>query len=305
MKVPYIKMLVLLGFVSSTLQMNAQQDPQFTQYMYNVMSVNPGYTGSRENLVVYGLHRTQWVGLDGAPQTSIFSADSPIGKNVGLGLQVLHDELGPSSETYLDVNFSYTLKVDDFWNLGLGLKAGGRFFNIDWSRGITDNPDIIFQQNVSEFFPTIGAGAYLYGERTYVGLSVPNIFAQDHYDEIQESVAAERLHFFFIAGHVFDLSQKTKFKPAAYMKYVEGTPLSVDLSANFMFNEKFVLGLAYRWNDSFSGLIGLQLTDQLHLGYAYDFTTSNLRNYNNGTHEIMLRFELKSAESKVKSPRFF
>lgn len=305
MKNSYIKIIALLTIILGALEVSAQQDPQFTQYMYNTMSVNPGYTGSRGHLTAYGIHRAQWVGLDGAPRTSMFSVDSPIGKNVGLGLVILHDELGPSSETFIDANFSYTLKLDDNKHLALGIKGGGRLFDIDWARGTSNNPDLVFQQNVSEFFPTIGAGIYYYTDRAYLGLSVPNFFDDDHYDEIQESLAAERLHMFFIAGYVMDLSRKTKFKPAAYLKYVAGTPLSVDLSANFMFNEKLVLGVAYRWDDSVSGLIGLQLTPKLHIGYAYDFTTTDLGSYNNGTHEIMLRFELKSAESKIKSPRFF
>ncbi|MDT0558502.1 type IX secretion system membrane protein PorP/SprF [Ichthyenterobacterium sp. W332] len=301
-----IEKLVGLVMLMSAYIGFAQQDPQFTNYMYNPMSVNSAYAGNRGHLTVFGLHRTQWVGLDGAPTTQSFTIDTPVGRNVGLGLSIVNDRLGPSDEFYIDGNFSYTINVSDTKRLSFGIKAGGRMLNIDWSRGQFQNPDAVFQQNIrNKFLPTVGAGLYLHGERSYLGLSVPNFFTDQHYDDIQQSVAAERLHFFLIGGTVFDLSERTKFKPAFLVKHVVGAPLIFDLSANFMFNDNFRLGLAYRWDDSVSGLIGFQLTPQLLLGYSYDYTTTELQNFNTGTHEIMLRFELKSKERQLKSPRFF
>ncbi len=291
-------MAVYVGF--------AQQDPQYTNYMYNTMSVNSAYAGTRGHMAVIGLYRTQWVGLDGAPTNQSFSIDTPVGKNVGLGFSVVNDELGPSDEFYIDANFSYTINLADEKRLSFGIKGGARLLNIDWSKGQFDDPDAIFQQNINnKLLPTIGAGVYLHSEKSYLGLSVPNFFTDQHYDEIHESVAAERLHFFLIGGHVFDLSERTKFKPAFLLKHVVGAPLIFDLSANFLFNENFRLGAAYRWDDSISGLIGLQLSPKLLVGYSYDFTTTELQKYNNGTHEIMLRFELISKERRLKSPRFF
>lgn len=283
-----------------------QQDPQFTNYMYNTMSVNSAYAGSRGHLTLLGLHRTQWVGLDGAPTSQSFSIDSPVGRNVGLGFSVVNDRLGPSDEFYIDANFSYTINLTQERRLSFGIKGGGRLLNIDWSRGGSQNPDIVFQQNiVNRFLPTVGLGLYLHSDKSYLGISVPNFLTDEHYDEIQESVAAERLHFFFIGGTVLDLSASTKFKPAFLVKHVVGAPLIFDLSANFMFNDNFRLGAAYRWDDSVSGLLGFQLSPQLLVGYAYDYTLTELTNFNTGTHELLLRFELKTREKQLKSPRFF
>ncbi len=282
----------------------AQQDPQYTDYMFNTLTVNSAYAGSRGHFTATGLYRTQWVGLEGAPETQNFSIESPIGKRVGLGLVFVSDRLGPSDETYLDVNFSYTIDFNDS-KLSFGVKGGGRLLNVDFDRGQFQEPEAIFQNINNRFLPTVGAGVYWHSKKSYVGLSVPNFLTNEHFDGVQNAVAAERLHYFLIAGKVFDLSSRIKFKPAFLGRYVVGAPLIADVSANFMFEEKFRLGVAYRWDDSVSGLIGFQVGPKLLLGYAYDATTTRLRNFNSGTHEILLRFELRSEEKQLKSPRFF
>lgn len=297
--------LGILGLLSCA-NVLAQQDPQYTDYMFNTLTVNSAYAGSRGHFTATALHRSQWVGLDGAPTTQSFSIDSPIGKNVGLGISVVNDRLGPSDEFYLDANFSYTIRLNNNRRLSFGVKGGGRLLNIDWSRGQAQQSEALFQQNINnKFLPTIGAGVYLHGEKSYIGLSVPNFLTNEHYDEVANSVAAERVHFFLIGGKVFDLSSRVKLKPAFLAKFVSGAPIIVDLSANFMFHDKLRLGVAYRWDDSFSGLAGFQITPKLMIGYAYDHTTTRLRNFNSGTHEIMLRFELRTKEKQLKSPRFF
>ncbi|WP_406683382.1 type IX secretion system membrane protein PorP/SprF [Seonamhaeicola sp. MEBiC1930] len=301
-RVSVITMLLALFITSVS---NAQQDPQYTDYMFNTLTVNSAYAGSRGHLTVTGLNRTQWVGLDGAPETQSFSVDSPVGKNVGLGFSIVNDRVGPSDEFFFDANFSYTIHLNDESKLSFGIKGGGRMLNVDFTKGTYQQQEGIFQNINNKFLATIGAGVYWHNEDAYVGLSVPNFLTDEHYDEVQDAVAAERLHYFLIGGKVFDLSPKVKFKPAFLGKFVIGAPIIVDLSANFLFSDTLRLGAAYRWDDSVSGLIGLQITPQLMVGYAYDFTTTELQNFNNGTHEIMLRFELKSKEKQLKSPRFF
>ena len=298
--------IVLMALLGSCFSF-AQQDPQFTQYMYNTMSVNPAYTGSRGHLTILGLHRSQWVGISGAPESQVLAFDSPIGNNVGLGIVLMNDRLGPSNETFFDANFSYTLRLDDSnKRLSFGLKGGGRLFSVDFSKGSFDDPDIAFQNNInSRFLPTIGAGVYYHTEKSYLGLAIPNFFAQEHYDAEEVNIATERLHYFLIGGTVFDVSSDVKLKPAFFVKWVPGAPVIADVSANALIKERLTLGLAYRWDDSFSGLLGLQISPNLSLGYAYDFTTTDLRNYNAGTHEIFLRYEFKSEERKFKSPRFY
>ena len=270
-----IIILVVLCVFTSTSTF-AQQDPHYTQYMYNTMSVNPAYVGSRGYKTITALGRTQWVGFEGAPDTQTLSYDSPIGyRGLGLGFNLVNDNIGPSHETYLDGNLSYTIETGEEGNLAFGLKLGGRLLNIDWSKGnIFDLEDDNFQNINNKFLPTVGAGIYYYKPKWYLGLAVPNFLKSEHYDG---SLAAgetsiERMHFFLIAGYVFDLSEDIKFKPAALAKAVSGAPLSIDVSANFMFVEKFVAGLAWRWDDAISGLLGFQVSDAFYLGYAYDLS---------------------------------
>ncbi|MDO5968489.1 type IX secretion system membrane protein PorP/SprF [Flavivirga aquimarina] len=302
------KSLILIVFVTLLSQeLSAQQDPQYTQYMYNTMSVNSAYAGQRDVLSITGLYRTQWVGIDGAPKTITFGAHSPLrNKRLGLGLNLVSDKLGPSSETNVDINFSYTIPIDEYrgTELSFGLKGGFHMLDTDWSKGVFQYPDRVFNDNLSLFSPTIGAGLYVHSEKWYLGLSVPNFFTTEHYDGIQESIATERLHYFFIGGYVFDVSQNTKLKPAVLVKGVSGAPLIADLSLNALFNEKLTLGVGYRWDDAFSGLAGFQVSEGLFIGYAYDLTTTNLGSYNSGSHEIMLRFELQQI-GRILSPRFF
>lgn len=302
-----IKYILIAIGLFSTYFGYSQQDPQFSHYMYNTMSVNPGYTGSRGHLTILGLHRSQWVGLNGAPTTQTLGIDSPVGKNVGLGFVLVNDAIGPANETYLDLNFSYTVKLNRYdKRLSFGIKGGGRLFNVDFSKGIFQNPDAVFENNIkNKFFPTIGAGVYYHTRKSYIGLSIPNFFSDDHYSDLEESVAAERMHYFLIGGTVFDVADNVKLKPSFLVKYVPGAPVIADVSANALINETLTLGLAYRWDDSFAGLIGLQVSPRINIGYAYDLTSTKLKNYNSGTHEIMIRFELKSEERKLKSPRFY
>ena len=306
-----LRILTLLVLVQGALVFS-QQDPQYTQYMYNTMSVNPAYAGSNNHTVITVLGRTQWVGIDGAPDSQTLSYDTPIGyTGVGLGFNLTNDQIGPASEIYLDVNVSYTIRTGDDGNLAFGLKLGGRHLAIDWSKGTARQQERIFEGNISKFLPTIGAGIYFYKSNWYIGAAIPNFLRTDHYDDTVATtsfgdgdLAEERLHFFGIAGYVFDVSETIKFKPATLVKVVNGAPLSIDVSGNFLFNEKFSAGLAWRWDDSISALIGLQATRNLNIGFAYDLTTSNYSNYNSGTYELMLRWDIHR-DRVLKSPRFF
>lgn len=286
----------------------AQQDSQFTQYMYNTANINPAYAGQRKALSIFGLHRTQWVGLDGAPTTNTFAAHTPIeNSRVGLGLSFVNDRIGPSDENSISVDVSYTVPLSETFDLSFGLKGTANLLNVDYTKLNIYNPnDPGFQNNIdNRFSPNIGAGIYVHSENTYVGLSVPNFLETKHFDNEDYSAASERMHYYLIAGHVFELNPNLKFKPSALMKMVEGAPLQADFSANFLINEKFTIGAAYRWSAAFSGMAGFQVTDGLFIGYAYDAETTKLANYNSGSHEIFLRFELFSKYDRITSPRFF
>lgn len=287
---------------------NAQQDPQYTQYMYNTMTVNSAYAGSTGTLEATLLHRSQWVGIEGAPETQAFTIHAPLSnERVGLGVSVVNDKLGPSNELYADGNFSYSIPLGYEAKLAFGIKGGVRMLNVDWTKGRYRNPiDPLLNQNINDQIkPSLGAGIYYYSDKFYVGASVPNFIRNDYYDDVQEAVNHDRFHYFIIGGYVFDISDNLKFKPAFMVKAVSGAPLTADVSANFLIQEKFTAGLSYRWDDSMSALAGFQINSSFFLGYAYDYSVTELNKYNNGSHEIILRFQLQKKTSQMKSPRFF
>lgn len=305
--------LLILTLILLSGTMVAQQDAQFTQYMYNTVGINPAYAGSRGVMSIFGIHRTQWVGLDGAPTTNGFSLNTPIsGTNVGLGLSILNDKIGPSVENSISVDFSYGIPTSETYKLSFGLKATANLLNVDFNRlNQHDANDYSFETNIdNKFSPNIGVGVYFHSDETYIGISVPNILETQHFDRYASTganshIAKEKLHYYLIAGHVFDLSGTVKFKPSLLTKVVQGAPLQVDLSGNFLINEKFVAGVAYRWSAAVSAMVGFQVSDSWFIGYGYDLETTRLSNYNSGSHEIFLRYELFNKYDRIVSPRFF
>lgn len=308
MKKYLILFLLLVSVVS-----NAQQDSQFTQYMYNTINVNPAYAGSREAMSIFMLHRTQWVGLDGAPVTNTASIHTPInGSNIGIGVSVVNDRIGPSDENTLAVDFSYSIQTSENYKLSFGIKGAANLLNVDFTKlNQYDKNDYSFETNIdNKFSPNVGVGIYYHSDNSYIGLSAPNLLETKHFDKYagtgaNSHIAKETIHYFLTAGHVFDLTYDVKLKPAMLVKAVQGAPLQVDLSANFMFNEKFTAGVAYRWSAALSALVGFQATDSWFIGYGYDLETTRLSNYNSGSHEIFLRYELFNKYNKMISPRFF
>jgi len=287
---------------------SAQQDSQYTNYMYNTINVNPAYAGSRGVMSIFGLHRTQWVGLDGAPVTNTLSVNTPINNsNLGLGVSFVNDRIGPSDENAISVDVSYSIPTSEAYKLSFGIKGTANLLNVDYTKlDRYDLTDPQFQNNIdNRFSPNIGAGIYFHSDKLYAGLSVPNFLETDHFDDNVSATAKERMHYYLIGGYVFDLSPTIKFKPAFLSKMVSGSPLQLDVTANFMFNEKFVLGAAWRWDAALSGLVGFQVSEGWFIGYGYDAETTKLANYNSGSHEIFLRYEFKGKSEKVVSPRFF
>ena len=306
--------ILFLAMMCSTFISYAQQDAQFTQYMYNTININPAYAGSRGALSVFGLYRTQWVGLDGAPQTGTFSINTPIeNTNFGLGFGIINDRIGPADETNVAVDVSYTVQTSQNWKLAFGVKASANLLNVDFNKlTIFNTNDAAFTvKNIdNRFSPNIGAGLFWYSDNSYIGLSVPNFLETQHFDRAStinsnNFVAKERMNFYFIAGKVFTLSDDIKFKPALLSKIVSGAPLQIDVSGNFIFNEKFVLGAAYRWSAAVSLMAGFQINPSWYIGYGYDLETTRLANFNSGSHEIFLRYELFKNYDRIISPRFF
>ncbi len=295
----------------------AQQDAQYTQYMYNTIAVNPAYAGSRGVLSIAALHRSQWVGLDGAPTTQTLNVHTPVSERVGLGLSVVNDEIGngTNQDTYFDGVFSYTIPTSDEGKLSFGLKAGGHFLNVDFNklRNFQNQGTPSASQNIDKkFSPNFGAGVYYHTDKFYTGLSVPNFLKTEHFDSSGEGggtsfLAQERMNWYLITGYVFELNPDWKLKPAILLKAVKGAPLQTDLSASFLLRDKFSFGAAYRWSAALSALIGMQLNEQLMIGLAYDRETTELGNssFNDGSFEVFLRYELRTSYKGVLNPRFF
>jgi type IX secretion system PorP/SprF family membrane protein len=303
------KFILIVTFILLNTTMSvAQQDAQYTQFMYNTINVNPAYAGSRGVLSVFGMYRAQWVGLEGAPNTAAASIHSPIeNSRVGLGLTVSNDQIGISERNTVSTDFSYTINTSDSYKLSFGLKGSASLLNVDYNKlNKYDKNDPKFQNNIdNQFSPNIGAGVYYHSDKLYAGVSVPFILETKHFDDNTNSVAKDALHYYFIGGYVFDVSESTKFKPAFLIKSVKGAPLQADLTANFMFHDKFVVGGAWRWSAAVSGLVGFQVDSNWFVGYTYDSDTTKLANYNSGSHEIFLRYEFKGKQEKIISPRFF
>ena len=300
-------LVILLLTMLFALQMNAQQDPQYTQYMYNMNIINPAYTGSTEGLAVGALYRSQWVGLDGGPETFTFNIHSPIGKQVGLGLSVISDQIGPVKETNAYVDVSYTIPVGTITKLAFGIKGGFTFHDIGLADiNTTDPNDPFFENNINETTPNIGAGVYFYKpNKYYISASVPNILNGVHLDTNGTKIGSETEHFFAAAGYVFDLSENFKLKPHALLKYATDAPLSYDINANVFMYDLVEIGVGYRLQDSFSGMINFQVYNNLRIGYAYDAIRSDLNIITNSSHEIFINFDLNFSSKVSRSPRYF
>lgn len=302
-----VRGLVLMMAICSSAVSFAQQDPQFTQYMYNASMINPAYASSKDHMSIFGMYRTQWVGLDGAPKTANLSMTTPLGdKGLGMGVHLSNDRIGAMDENTIAVDLAYTINLNYDYKLAIGIKGTGDFLNVDYNRlDIYDPSDPNIQENINKFTPNVGAGIMLFSDKSYVGISVPSLLTNYRYNQDDIATMKQRMTLYLTGGYVFDLSDDVLFKPAAMVKATSGAPLQVDLSANFMFMKKLTVGAAYRWDASVSGLVGFQISDSMMVGYSYDADTTNLGKYNSGSHEIFLQFDLFSKIRRVNAPRFF
>lgn len=312
------KQLILISIITMFIGVSyAQQDSQFTQYMYNMSVLNPAYaTANKDQINLGGLYRTQWVGSVGGPQTGTFFVHSPISDKIEIGLSIVNDKIGDIvNETNTFIDFAYVLSLGKN-KLSFGLKGGLTFFDTDFNNFqlVDTSPDPAFANSISRVFPNIGAGLFYFSENYYLGLSAPNLLETKHLEKTDGiyTTGSENIHYFFTGGYVFNLNdEKLKIKPAFMAKAVSGAPISIDVTTNVLINNFVEIGVGYRIEDSFSGLVNFRVFRDLRIGYAYDHTISNLGNFNSGSHEFILLFDLNknNKKSKVygydKSPRFF
>lgn len=302
--------LIIIFFLFAGIQVFAQQDPMFTQYMYNPVTINPAYAGSNGTLNFTALHRQQWVGIDGAPKTLALSLNSPFIKyNVGVGLSLLYDAIGPVKQTGLYADYAYHLKVTNQVKLAFGIKGGVNVFDIDLTnlQGAQGDEYVSLYGARKMYLPNIGVGTYLYSDRFYVGLSIPKMLQNSLTDDPNnlDVLNKEERHYFFTGGFVVDLAENIRLKPTTTVRVVNGSPTSWELSANFLFHDRLWVGGMYRFQDALGAMVKFNVTNQLSLGYSYDVTQSRLRSYNQGTHEVYVSYDFAFQNKKVLSPRFF
>ena len=303
--IAFNSIICLLFFSSNAF---SQQLPQFTQYMFNTISINPAYAGSREALSVVALHRSQWVGLYGGPTTQTFSVHAPMkNENVGLGFSFINDQVGFENTSFIYADYSYTIRIGLETKLAFGVKGGFTSYSIDQKLRDAEPNDPAISGIEDRWSPNIGAGLFLHTNKWYLGLSAPRILNNNHNTQSENFAALDRVSAYFTGGVVMDINEGVKFKPSFLVKGTNGAPLSYDLTANFLFNDKLWLGAAYRINES-AGAIGVitdfQISKQLRVGYAYEYPITNAPSFTNSTHEILLVFEIFK-NLNIKSPRHF
>lgn len=307
------KAVGILAIICAAFTSKGQQDPMYTQYMFNTQTINPAYAGTWESVGFMVLGRQQWSGWDGAPETYSFTMQAPLkNERVALGLNLISDKVQYVKRFYMFADYSYLVPISSKTNLRLGLKGGFTNYSHNLAEhNILDPGDPSFIGNIdSKLKPNFGVGAFLYSKRAYVGFSVPQIVNSKFSNDFNNFTLNGQLrHYFLTAGAVFDLSENVKFKPTALTKASftsdAGTPVQFDLSGNFLIKEKLWLGAMWRSGDAVGFIAQFLFDKKLRLGYAIDFSTTNLRNYNNGTHEIMISYELKFRKELVVSPRYF
>lgn len=299
---------LVLCFGESVNTIKAQQDPMFTQYMFNTLSVNPAYAGSRDMLSILFLVRQQWFGFEGAPTTATLTVHSPVYTSMAAGASVIYDSYGPVNQTSFFVDYAYHLQMGSDIKLSLGLKAGINNYAVNYD-GLskTNHVDNAYvNANEQEVHPNFGFGLYLYSSKFYLGLSVPRII-ENSFEEGSTSYGdgTEIRHYYGMTGVVFRMNDWLVVKPSIMCRLAQGSPLSVDANVNTVIYNKIWLGAMYRFNESFGGILQYQLTQQLKLGYAFDLNTNELSSYHSGTHEVMINYEFNFNKEKVSSPRYF
>ncbi len=307
--------IVILFLVVLYHKVSAQQDPQFTQYTYNMSVVNPAYATSDLGILnLGGTYRRQWTNTLGSPRTLSFFAHTPFNDKIEMGMTFTTDRIGEEvidiNEKNINADFAYLLNINDNAKLSFGIKAGFTIYDSTFTGNLINPNDPTFTENVNEVYPTIGAGAYYFTDNYYIGLSAPNFIRANHLDDavVLNTMGKEEIHFYMIGGYVFSVNDNFKLKPSFMARAVKGAPFNVDISLNSLIYDRLEAGISYRYDDAISGIVGFRVTPALKVAYAYDATVSDFSNHNTGSHEIVLLFDISLfglKEGYKKSPRFF
>lgn len=302
-------LVVTICLILGSVKAFSQQDPHYTQYMYNQSVINPAYAGINDYLSAGVLYRTQWAGLDGAPKTATAFLHTPVAKNLGVGLSFINDNIGPVTENNLYADVSYTIRLGKGHSLALGVKGGVSMQNIglfsDINHTLPDQGDLAFAEDTNETLFNVGAGAFYYTNKYYVGFSVPNFLQNTYLQKNNRKFGTDVMHMFLTGGYVFDLNPEWKLKPSTMLKMAVESPVSADVSLNTMYNDKLEFGVTYRLQDSFGAMVNYRITPKLRVGYAYDYITSDLNYSASGSHEVFILFDVFYKKRVSSSPRYF
>lgn len=309
------KLQTVLLFLLCATGAKSQQDPQYTQYTYNMSIINPAYTTNERGLLNFGtLYRSQWLNAEGAPKTLTFFAHATLSNKVETGISLISDDIGDGvlKENNIYADFAYVLQIDAKSNIALGLKGGVTTFETNFNGLLLPEfqDDDAFNENLNSIFPNIGVGAFYNRSNFYLGVSTPNLLTSKHIDNQNGilRIGSEEIHAFFISGYVYTINPSLKIKPSIMTKMVKGAPISLDTSFNMLFNNRFEGGISYRWEDAVSAMFNFAVLPAFRLGYAYDYTLSNLGSFSSGSHEVFALFDLDLLGLKKgydKSPRFY
>jgi type IX secretion system PorP/SprF family membrane protein len=304
------KITLLVISTLGTLTSQAQQDPMYTHYMYNTLMVNPAYAGSRDALTITALHRSQWVNFKGAPIIESLTLHAPLkNEHLGVGLSVLNDKIGTFNRTSLFADFAYRMNLTRKSKLALGLSAGASIFQANLSSlQLNQQSDPTFQNNINNrVTPNFGFGAYYSREHFYAGVSVPYLLQNSYQPNVSNSEGTEQRTYFFIAGGVINITDNLAFKPTTFIKATPASPIQADVTASFIIMKKLLVGAMFRTGDAAGALVGLNITNQLHVGYSFDWSYGlKTRTYNQGSHEILLRYDfIFFSKKQIHTPRYF
>jgi type IX secretion system PorP/SprF family membrane protein len=306
-----INILAIFLMIVSVTSVYSQQDPQYSQYMFNTLAINPAYAGSRDVVSATALYRKQWVNTPGSPRSSTFSVDAPFRREkVGVGLVVSNDKIGITNTTSLYGSYAFRIRLER-GTLALGLQAGFSQFSADYTSVVLDQDnkgDGAFASNVNKFMPNFGGGFYYNTDKFYVGVSMPTFVNNKMFKKSDTAVSLshQSRHLFIMGGFVVALSQDVKLKPSTLVKLVEGAPVEVDINTNVWFYDAVAAGLSYRAGaGTLVAMIEIQANKQIRIGYAYDAGFGKINVVGRGSHEIMARYEFGYVKAKVLSPRYF
>lgn len=301
MRYIYLKISVLLVVVlAGPLTLKAQQDPVYTQYIYNMLSINPAYAGTQNFLHLNTLTRLQWVGMDGAPKTFSLGVHTPVeNRKIGLGLTVVSDEVGPVNNTHITLNYAYRITVFENMTLSMGIKGGITSYRADINDlTVIDENDPNFISDEKKIMPNLGIGFYLYGEKYFVGFSIPKLLETSIDEEYASTFKDLQRHYYIVAGYNMQLATNWTFKPTLYTRMVSGAPSSNDITLQFIYDKRFGFGAMYRVGDALGAFIDVEINNQLTMGYGYDFSTNSLLGMNSGTHELMISYEFNNFKKR-------